>query len=114
MKIDKHINIAIVGLGYVGLPLCVEFGKFFKVTGYDLDDKRINELKNGYDRTNEIEDYQLLTNQKLSFTSSSKDIKNANVYIVTVPTPVDKENKPDLRAIKSASSTVGKFLSFFA
>ena len=106
----KDISIAVIGLGYVGLPLSVEFSKKYPVTGFDLSVDRINELKNGYDRTNEIHSKQLKEAKGLSLSSTESSINNANVYIVTVPTPVDKNNTPDLRPLKNASKTIGSRL----
>ena len=107
---QKEINIAIIGLGYVGLPLAVEFSKHYPVTGFDLDENRIKELKDGFDRTNEVSKTDLLDAGNLALSSSKNAIKDANVYIVTVPTPVDKNNTPDLNPLKSASEIAGKFL----
>ena len=89
---QKEINIVVIGLGYVGLPLAVEFSKHYPVTGFDLDEKRIEELENGFDRTNEVSKTDLLNARNLTLSISENDIKDANVYIVTVPTPVDKNN----------------------
>ncbi len=113
-----HINIAIIGLGYVGLPLAVEFAKKFKVTGFDKSQSRINELLKGYDRTQEIDLNQLQqvtasVNEPgpgLRFTTNVVDIQTCDVYIVAVPTPTDRHNRPDLSLIKLASETVGKVL----
>ncbi len=105
VKEKKHI--AVIGLGYVGLPLAVEFNKKYKVTGFDVDVDRVDELINGFDRTNELQKNDL---KNLRFTNSKKDIARANIYIVTVPTPVDKNNKPDLSFLESASTLVGSML----
>ena len=110
MNSKKNINIAVIGLGYVGLPLAVEFGKSFDVIGYDINIKRIEELKNNYDSTNEITKEEFSFSKKLVLTYDSNRLKDSNVYIITVPTPVNKYNKPDLGPIKSASKLVGKFL----
>ena len=107
---QKEINIAVIGLGYVGLPLAVEFNKHYPVTGFDLDEKRIEELESGFDRTNEVEENALLNSSNLALSSSKNAIEDANVYIVTVPTPVDKNNTPDLKPLKSASELAGKVL----
>ena len=98
-------KIAIIGLGYVGLPLAIEFSKKYQVVAYDKNYNRISELQNGYDRTKEI---NKINTRLIKFTQNSKDIKNCNIYIVTVPTPVDKKNIPDLSMIKDASKIVGK------
>jgi len=106
---DK-ISIAVIGLGYVGLPLAVEFSKKYPVVGYDLNNDRINELKKGYDRTGEINSENLKSAKNLSLSDKKLSIENANVYIVTVPTPVDKNNTPNLKPLESASQTIGSCL----
>ena len=103
--------IAVIGLGYVGLPLAVEFGKRRRVIGFDINAKRIEELRNGKDRTHEVEREELTSAGKLTFTSQLEDISSASIYIVTVPTPIDEFKKPDLEPLRSASKTVGKVLS---
>lgn len=103
-------KIGIIGLGYVGLPLAVEFGKIMEVVGFDIDQSRIQELKNGLDRTREVDTIELKEAIHLSFSSDSKNLSDINYFIVTVPTPVDEFKKPDLRPIESASKTVGKVL----
>ena len=105
-------KIAIVGLGYVGLPLAVAFSKKFKVIGFDIDVHRIQELKKGYDRTLEVNDNLLLSVVKnLSYSFNIKDIEECNIYIITVPTPIDKANRPDLVALIKATRDVGSVLS---
>ena len=106
---DK-ISIAVIGLGYVGLPLAVEFSKKYPVVGFDLNLERINELKEGYDRTGEINSEILKSAKNLSLSDKKLSIENANVYIVTVPTPVDKNNTPNLKPLESASQTIGSCL----
>lgn len=106
----KEKKICVIGLGYVGLPLAVEFSNKFKVIGFDNDTSRIKELHEGYDRTNELQDVSYLTNEKLKLSSNEIDISNSDIYIITVPTPVDKNNKPDLNPIILASRLVGKYL----
>lgn len=103
-------KIGIIGLGYVGLPLAVEFGKVIDVIGFDINKERIEELKKGYDRTKEVEEADLKASKKLSYSSSLDDLKSANYFIVTVPTPVDEYKKPDLSPLISASKTVGSVL----
>ncbi len=103
-------KVGIIGLGYVGLPLAVEFGKIIDVIGFDINTERIEELKKGFDRTREVEAADLAAAKKLSYSSSLTDLKTANYYIVTVPTPVDEYKKPDLTPILSASKTVGSVL----
>jgi UDP-N-acetyl-D-galactosamine dehydrogenase len=103
-------RIAIIGLGYVGLPLAIEFGKHFPTIGFDIHQKRIEELKIGYDRTLESDKDSILTSNQLSFTYQLVDLKEANIFIVTVPTPIDKNNKPDLTPLIKASSIIGSVL----
>ena len=103
-------KIGIIGLGYVGLPLAVEFGKKIDVIGFDINKTRIEELKKGHDRTLEVEPENLKASNKLVYSSDLADLKTANIFIVTVPTPVDEYKKPDLRPIESASRTVGQVL----
>lgn len=105
---DGSVRITLIGLGYVGLPLAVEFGKKFDTTGFDTKKERIQELKNGNDHTLETSKEELKAAKKLSFTSIPEDIRERDVYIVTVPTPVDKSNIPDLSMLIKASETVGK------
>lgn len=100
-------KIGIIGLGYVGLPLAVEFGKVMDVVGFDINKERIAELKKGHDRTREVEDHELKAASKLTFSYDLNDLKSVNYFIVTVPTPVDEYRKPDLRPLQSASKTVG-------
>lgn len=102
--------VAIIGLGYVGLPLAVEFAKKRKVIGFDINEKRIKELKELHDRTLEVEKEDLVQADKLTYTSSMEDLKEAQVFIVTVPTPIDSYKRPDLFPILSASKNVGKVL----
>ena len=106
----KNSKIAIIGLGYVGLPLAVEFGKIFETIGFDINKSRIKELLTGKDSTLEVESYQLQGETKLSYTSDAKDIQDCNIFIVTVPTPIDEHKKPDLIPLVNASKTVGKLL----
>lgn len=103
-------KIAIIGLGYVGLPLAVEFSRKYSVLGFDIDHERIQELKSGYDRTQEIAEDDLKTVQGLAFSSSVQDLSAYNVFIVTVPTPIDDYKKPDLIPLLKASKTIGTVL----
>ena len=103
-------KIAIIGLGYVGLPLAVEFGKTRSVLGFDIHQSRIDELGKGFDRTLETSDSELKLASNLEFTSNIERLKEAHIFIVTVPTPIDKNNKPDLTPLIKASETVGKSL----
>ncbi|MDM7274252.1 MAG: nucleotide sugar dehydrogenase [Sulfurihydrogenibium azorense] len=102
-------KIVIIGLGYVGLPLAVLFDTKYNVIGYDINPRRIKELKEGYDRTKEVEP-EKLKNCQIDFTDNPEKISQAKVIIVTVPTPIDEHNIPDLRPILSASKTVGKYM----
>jgi len=103
-------KIGVIGLGYVGLPLAVEFGKVTNTIGFDINLERINELKKGIDRTLEVDKTELTQAAQLSFTANPDDLRAANYFIVTVPTPVDQYKKPDLNPLIKASETVGKVL----
>jgi UDP-N-acetyl-D-galactosamine dehydrogenase len=103
-------TLAIIGLGYVGLPLAVEFGKKRPVIGFDINPKRVAELRGGEDHTLECSRSELKEARQLRYTSDAGDLKKAQVYIVTVPTPVDQANRPDMRPLVGASETVGKAL----
>src|SRR6202795_1833213 len=107
--LTKH-TIAVIGLGYVGLPLAVEFGKKYRTVGFDNNPARINELKAGHDFTLEATRAELKAARKLRFTSQTKDLKSCNVFIVTVPTPIDQYKRPDLTPLLRASETVGRAL----
>ena len=102
--------LAIIGLGYVGLPLAVEFGRHRPVVGFDINAGRIAELQAGHDSTLEVEPPQLAEAIQLQFSSHAADLKACQVFIVTVPTPVDQANRPDLTPLIKASETVGKAL----
>ena len=106
----ENIKIAIIGLGYVGLPLAVEFGKKYSVLGFDINQVRIDELTSGYDRTQEMTSEELKSLQHLTFSTDKEQLSTCNIFIVTVPTPIDKYKNPDLTPLLSASRTVGKFL----
>jgi UDP-N-acetyl-D-galactosamine dehydrogenase len=109
----KNKKIAVIGLGYVGLPLAVEFGKKFATVGFDINQARIKELRNGHDHTLEIEDEYLtdvLDNHSFIVSNETSDISDCNVFIVTVPTPTDKNNRPVLTPLIKASETVGAVL----
>lgn len=103
-------NIAVIGLGYVGLPLAVEFGKIINVVGFDINRDRIDELKRLHDRTREVEPEELKLAKHLSYSADLNDLKAATYFIVTVPTPIDDAKKPDLRPLEGASKTVGSVL----
>jgi len=106
----KKEKIAVIGLGYVGLPLAVEFGKIFETVGFDISSKRVEELNKGIDRTLEVESENLKSAKLLKCTCKLDDIKKCNFYIVAVPTPVDKYKNPDLTPLIKASETVGKVI----
>lgn len=103
-------KVAVIGLGYVGLPLAVEAGKHYSTIGFDINTTRIAELTKGKDKTHEVTAEDLLSAKNLTFTAKSDDLKNANFFIVTVPTPVDEYKKPDLRPLESASKTIAPYL----
>ena len=117
----ENCSIAVIGLGYVGLPLAISFSKTKKcnltgekvnrkVFGFDINNKRISQLKKGFDKTNEILEIDLLKQKNLIFTSNFSDLINVDVFIITVPTPIDKFKKPDLTALKSASKLIGEII----
>jgi len=107
----QDIRIAIIGMGYVGLPLAVEFGKIIETIGFDINQARIKELLEGRDSTLEVESEELKQATNLSYTTSPDEIQGCNIYIVTVPTPIDDQKNPDLTPLVKASETVGKLLS---
>ncbi len=109
MKLDD-IKLAIVGLGYVGLPLAVEFGRKRPVTGFDINQRRTDELKAGNDYTLETTQEELAAARHLNFTTNHDDLRSCNCYIITVPTPIDAYKRPDLTPLIKASETVGKVL----
>ena len=104
-------KIAVIGLGYVGLPLSVEFGKKITTIGYDINQKRISQLKDGIDLTLEIDSFEINKSKKLTFTSSLDDISDCNIYIVTVPTPIDIHKQPVLKPLIQASEAIAGLLS---
>ena len=117
----RECKISIIGLGYVGLPLAVQFvisdkcrysnNKLdYKVIGFDINTKRVEELKKGFDSTQEIDQKVLTSIKNIKFTSNSEEIENSDVYIVTVPTPIDNNNQPDMKPLKLASKTIGNAL----
>ncbi|HUE48657.1 MAG TPA: Vi polysaccharide biosynthesis UDP-N-acetylglucosamine C-6 dehydrogenase TviB, partial [Steroidobacteraceae bacterium] len=111
MKVDKRkLRIAVVGLGYVGLPLAVEFGKQYEATGFDVNPKRVAQLRRGRDLTLEITPAELKAAQRLSFTTDLARLKRCQVFIVTVPTPIDNYKQPDLGPLMRASESVGAVL----
>ena len=106
----KDLQLAIIGLGYVGLPLALEFAKKRKVIGFDINKNRIEQLSSGKDKNLEFSKEELQDSKQLNFTNSVDDIKSANCYIVTVPTPIDEFKKPDLRPLFKASEIIGKII----
>ena len=106
----ENARIAVIGLGYVGLPLAVEFGKSLPVVGFDINAQRITALRAGHDSTLEVSDAELSEAEHLSYTSDVADIVDCNVYIVTVPTPIDAHKRPDLTPLIKASETIGQVL----
>ncbi len=111
MQEPKEPIIGVVGLGYVGLPLAVEFSKHYSTIGYDIDGERIARLSSGTDVTREVDDTELAAADNLRFTDKLDEVSDCNVYIVTVPTPIDSAKRPDLTALKRASRTVGEVLN---
>ena len=111
MQTIENAKVAIIGLGYVGLPLAVEFGKNLDTIGYDINTIRIDELKNGKDSTLETTPEELAAAKKLNFTTELDNLKDYNIYIITVPTPIDEYKLPDLSPLIGASEIVGKVLS---
>lgn len=108
---SEPVRIGIIGLGYVGLPLAVEFGKKYPTIGFDINQKRVDELSVGRDHTLECSAEELASSSRLNFTTDIQQLATCTVYIVTVPTPVDSSNRPDLTPLIKASETVGKVIS---
>jgi UDP-N-acetyl-D-galactosamine dehydrogenase len=106
----SNTRIAIIGLGYVGLPLAAEFGKKRQVIGFDINASRIEQLREGHDSTLEVSGEEMRAAKRLHFTSELSDLADCNVYIVTVPTPIDAHKRPDLTHLVEASHSVGKVL----
>lgn len=109
-KIQENDTLAIIGLGYVGLPLAVEFGKQKQTIGFDIDSARIKELNSGHDRTREVDAAEMAEAKNLSFTSELSDLANCKVFIVTVPTPINDHKQPDLTPLIKASEAIGSIL----
>jgi UDP-N-acetyl-D-glucosamine/UDP-N-acetyl-D-galactosamine dehydrogenase len=107
---SKDLQLAIIGLGYVGLPLALEFAKKRKVIGFDINEKRIEELKYGIDKNLEFTKNELQSLDQLNFTNNEEDIKSVNCYIITVPTPIDKFKKPDLTPLLKSSEMISKII----
>ena len=110
MPTPKDAPLAVIGLGYVGLPLAVEFGKQRKVIGFDINTARIDALRAGEDSTLEVDAAELGQAMHLSFTSDLNDLADCTIFIVTVPTPIDEHKRPDLTPLLKASETIGKVL----
>lgn len=110
MRTLADSQIAIIGLGYVGLPLAVEFGKHYATLGFDINQARIRELQRGEDHTLEVSSEELSEATKLSYSADINDLRRANVFIVTVPTPIDEHRQPDLTPLVKASETLGKVI----
>ncbi len=108
--VDEQLTVAVIGLGYVGLPLAVEFGRTLRTIGFDVDAHRITELRLGQDRTLEVSDVELADSALLTVTADPDDLRDATVFIVTVPTPIDEHKRPDLGPLRAASRTVGAVL----
>ncbi|WP_171046555.1 Vi polysaccharide biosynthesis UDP-N-acetylglucosamine C-6 dehydrogenase TviB [Pseudoalteromonas sp. S3173] len=106
----EKIKIGVIGLGYVGLPLAVEFGKNYPVLGFDINQKRVDELSAGHDATLEVSDEELKDIKQLTFSCDKQELASCNVYIVTVPTPIDESNAPDLMPLRKASELLGEFV----
>jgi len=107
---DNNLNIAVIGLGYVGLPLAIEFGKKRNVVGFDINEKRIESLKQGKDSTLECSETEIKDAKYVSFTSTLDNLKECNCFIVTVPTPIDDKNIPDLKPLEKATEMIGAIL----
>jgi UDP-N-acetyl-D-glucosamine/UDP-N-acetyl-D-galactosamine dehydrogenase len=110
MKLSEQTSIAVIGLGYVGLPLAVEFGKKYRTLGFDINERRVNELRDGIESTLEVDPAELREATRLSYSTALDDLRQANVYIVTVPTPIDQHKQPDLTPLIRASETLGKVI----
>ena len=111
LKSSQNLKLAVIGLGYVGLPLAVEFGKTRSVIGFDTNTARIQELRVGIDKTLEVEESELRAAKNLIFTVDKEDLKSANCYIVTVPTPINSQKKPDLSPLLQASELISRVLN---
>ncbi len=107
----EDAKIGIVGLGYVGLPLAVEFGKHYETVGFDINEQRVKALNTGVDETLEVSSQEMQVSQFLRYTNNSVDLLECDVYIVTVPTPIDQSKRPDLTPLEAASKLVGQFIS---
>jgi len=106
----SEYKIAVIGMGYVGLPLSIEFGKEYSTVGYDIDKIKIQELKNGFDRTDQISENNMKESTKVVFSDKHEDLKDINIYIVTVPTPIDDSRTPNLKPLFKATEMIGQYL----
>lgn len=111
MHSKEPLKIAVIGLGYVGLPVAAEFGKTRSTLGFDVDVSRVEELGTGNDRTNELTKEELAAAKELIFSNDPEDLRKCNFYVVTVPTPINAQNQPDLSPLRSACQTVGPALA---
>ena len=109
--VDQNTKIGVIGLGYVGLPLAVEFGKKFKVVAFDKDQERMKQISQGNDRTGQLEKEEIELSDNLVLTDDPKFLDDCSVYIVTVPTPVDQDNEPDFSSLEKASEMIGMYLN---
>jgi len=110
MHLPHELKVAVVGLGYVGLPLAVEFSKHRPVVGFDINNARISALREGRDVTLEISDAELAAATGMKYTADIEDLKDCNVYIATVPTPIDHHKRPDFGPLVGASESIGRVL----
>ena len=106
---SKNIVISVIGLGYVGLPVAVAFGKKSRVIGFDINELRIKELRNGWDRTREVDSKDIKA-AKINFTNNPEDLREADFHIIAVPTPIDEAKQPNLIPLLGATETVGRIL----
>ncbi|WP_082538932.1 hypothetical protein [Lysobacter sp. Root494] len=107
----RNARIAVIGLGYVGLPLAIEFGRLYETLGYDIDAQRVADLRGGRDGNHESSAGEIASAAKLRFSADASDLHDCNVYVVTVPTPVDEHKRPDFTPLREASRVVGRLLS---
>ena len=107
--INKEKKLSVIGLGYVGLPIALEFARHIDVIGFDINPERIEKMRKGIDPSNEL-DSKEFTGRSITYTANPNDLKEASFYIVTVPTPIDAHNLPDLKPLLAATQTIGKVL----
>ena len=106
----NNLKLSVIGIGYVGLPLAISLANFFKVTAYDLNRNRITGLKRNYDITNEFSPFDLKKAKFINFTNNQKKLFNSDIFFITVPTPITKNNKPDLANLIQATKLVAKYI----